>query len=187
MYLTRNWNEIMGPKDERLEAEENKTAKVSSYILLFGSVLSLYYSIMLNQVAYTTDSPILTGLGESVVPVQLPLTLTILIAGVATVIMQTKSGFFSSRKRFAEIDSMPWNYISAFAVFCGAVIGILTCVMRIVAEIQIVGFEHVAWLGDLAIGIIFFGMGFAIGFAAIALSIHDAIKRRREIERELEA
>ncbi len=187
MYLTRKWNEIMGPKDERLEAEENKTAKVSSYILLFGSVLSLYYSIMLNQVAYTTDSPILTGLGESVVPVQLPLTLTILIAGVATVIMQTKSGFFSSRKRFAEIDSMPWNYISAFAVFCGAVIGILTCVMRIVAEIQIVGFEHVAWLGDLAIGIIFFGMGFAIGFAAIALSIHDAIKRRREIERELEA
>ena len=187
MYLTRKWNEIMGPKDERLEAEENKTAKVSSYILLFGSVLSLYYSIMLNQVAYTTDSPILTGLGESVVPVQLPLTLTILIAGVATVIMQTKSGFFSSRKRFAEIDSMPWNYISAIAVFCGAVIGILTCVMRIVAVIQIVGFEHVAWLGDLAIGIIFFGMGFAIGFAAIALSIHDAIKRRREIERELEA
>lgn len=187
MYLTRKWNEIMGPKDERLEAEENKTAKVSSYILLFGSVLSLYYSIMLNQVAYTTDSPILTGLGESVVPVQLPLTLTILIAGVATVIMQTKSGFFSSRKRFAEIDSMPWDYVSIFAVFCGAVIGILTCTMRIVAEIQIVGFEHVAWLGDLAIGVIFFGMGFAIGFAAIALSIHDAIKRRREIERELEA
>ena len=59
--------------------------------------------------------------------------------------------------------------------------------MRIVAEIQIVGLDHVAWLGDLAIGVIFFGMGFAIGFAAIALSIHDAIKRRREIERELEA
>ena len=187
MYLTRKWNEIMGPKDERLEAEENKTAKVSSYILLFGSVLSLYYSIMLNQVAYTTDSPILTSLGENIIPVQLPLALTILVAGATTIAIQTKSGFFSSRKRFAEIDSMPWDYVSIFAVFCGAVIGILTCTMRIVAEIQIVGFEHVAWLGNLAIGVIFFGMGFALGFAAIALSIHDAIKRRREIERELEA
>lgn len=187
MYLARKWNEIMGPKDERLEAEVNKAAKVSANILLIGSILSLYYAIMLNQVAYTTDSPILTSLGENIIPVQLPLALTILIAGATTVAMQTKSGFFSSRKQFAEIDSMPWDYVAAFAVFCGAVIGILTCVMRIVAEIQIVGFEHVAWLGDLAIGVIFFGMGFAIGFAAIALSIHDAIKRRREIERELEA
>ena len=187
MYLARKWNEIMGPKDERLEAEVNKGAKVSANILLIGSILSLYYAIMLNQVAYTTDSPILTSLGENIIPVQLPLALTILIAGATTVAMQTKSGFFSSRKQFAEIDSMPWDYVAAFAVFCGAVIGILTCVMRIVAEIQIVGLDHVAWLGDLAIGVIFFGMGFALGFAAIALSIHDAIKRRREIERELEA
>ena len=187
MYLVRKWNEFMGPKDERLEAEENKTAKVSSYILLIGSILSLYYAIMLSQVAYTTDSPIFTSLGENVVPVQLPLALTILVAGAVTVAMQTKSGFFSSRKRFAEVDSIPWDYVAIFAIFCGAVIGVLTCAMRIVAEIQIVGFEHVAWLGDLAIGIIFFGMGFAIGFAAIALSIHDAIKRRLEIERELEA
>ena len=37
MYLVRKWNEIMGPKDERLEAEENKAAKVSGYILLIGS------------------------------------------------------------------------------------------------------------------------------------------------------
>ncbi len=187
MYLARKWNEIMGPKDERLEAEVNKAAKVSANILLIGSILSLCYAIMLNQVAYTSDSPILTSLGENIIPVQLPLALTTLIAGETTVAMQTKSGFFSSRKQFAEIDSMPWDYVAAFAVFCGAVIGILTCVMRIVAEIQIVGLDHVAWLGDLAIGVIFFGMGFALGFAAIALSIHDAIKRRREIERELEA
>ena len=187
MYLVRKWNEIMGPKDERLEAEVNKVAKGSDYILLIDSILSLYYAIMLNQVAYTTDSPILTSLGENIIPVQLPLALTILVAGATTIAIQTKSGFFSSRKRFAEIDSMPWDYVSIFAVFCGAVIGILTCTMRIVAEIQIVGFEHVAWLGNLAIGVIFFGMGFALGFAAIALSIHDAIKRRREIERELEA
>ena len=54
------------------------------------------------------------------------------------------------------------------------------------AEVQIVGLENVAWMGDLAIGIVFFIMGFLVGFAAITLTIHDAIKRRRALESELE-
>ncbi len=185
MYLTRKWNEIMGPKDERLEAEESKATKVSAYILLAGAVLSLYYAIMLDQVAYTTEHPILTNLGEKVIPVALPLTLTILAAGIVTVVIQTKAGTFSSRKRFAEVDSIPWDYVSISALLCGGVIGLLTCAMRIIAEVQIVGISRVAWLGDFAIGVVFFIMGFVIGFAAVALSIHSAIKRRQQIEREL--
>lgn len=35
-------------------------------------------------------------------------------------------------------------------------------------------------------GTIFFIMGFLVGFAAITLTIHDAIKRRRALESELE-
>ncbi len=186
MYLVRKWNEIMGPKDERLEAEESKVVKASAYILLAGSALSLYYAIMLTQVASTTDRPIMTALGESLVPVQIPLMLTILVAGAVSLSIQLRSGTFSSYKRFAEMDAIPWDYVSLFAVFCGVMMGVLTCGMRIVAEVQIVGVDHVAWLGDLAIGIVFFGMGFAIGFAAIACTIHDAIKRRRALEIELE-
>ncbi len=186
MYLTRKWNEIMGPKDERLEAEENKAMKAGANILLFGSIVSLYYAIMLSQVASTTDHPIMTVLGESLVPVQIPLMLTILAAGIVSMAIQLKAGAFSSYKRFAEVDNIPWGYVSLFAVFCGAVVGALTCGMRIVAEIQIVGVNNVAWLGDMAMGVVFFVMGFAIGFAAIACAIHNAVKRRREIERRLE-
>lgn len=115
MYLVRKWNEYMGPKDERLEAEGNKSTKAAAYILLVGSIVSLYYGIMVNQVASTTDHPVLTPLGESVVPVDLLLTLTILAAGV-----------------------------------------------------------------------VFFVMGFGLGFGAMALTIHDAIKCRHELERELQ-
>lgn len=100
--------------------------------------------------------------------------------------MQTRAGYFSSHKRFAEVDQVPWDFVSLFALFCGAIVGILTCGMRIVAEVQIVGLENVAWMGDLAIGIVFFIMGFLVGFAAITLTIHDAIKRRRALESELE-
>lgn len=186
MYLTRKWNEIMGPKDERLEAQECRSARASACILLVGATISLYYAIMLNQVASTTDRPILTELGETLVPVQALLTLTILVAGFASIGMQLKSGTFSSYKRFAEVDRIPWDYVALFAVFCGVVVGLLTSVMRIVAEAQIVGFANIAWAGDLAMGVVFFGMGFAVGFVAIACTIRDAIKRRHALERELE-
>lgn len=186
MYLIRKWNEYMGPKDERLEAEEGQATKASACILLAGCVLSLYYAIMVSQVASTTDHPVLTPLGEAVLPVQVPLTLTILAAGIIPLFMQMRKGMFSSYKRFAEIDSVPWDYVALFALFCGVVLGLLTGGMRILAEVQIVGVAGVSWLGDLAIGIVFFIMGFAVGFAAIALTIHDAIKRRRQIDRQLE-
>lgn len=186
MYLIRKWNEYMGSKDERLEAEENKSMKVASYILLVGSTMSLYYWIMVNQVANTTDHPVLTPLGASVVPVDLLLILTILAAGFASVGMQIRGGTFSSYKRYAEVDRIPWDYVASFALFCGAVLGVLTCGMRTLAEIQIVGIENVAWFGDLAIGVVFFFMGFVVGFVAISLTINDAIKRRRLLEDELQ-
>lgn len=185
MYLTRKWNEYMGPKDERLEAEEGKSMKVASYILLVGSVVSLYYWIMVNQVATTTDHPVLTPLGKSVVPVDLLLILTILAAGFASLGMQIRSGVVSCYKRYAEVDHIPWDYVVLFALFCGVILGILTGGMRILAEIQIVGLKNVAWFGDLAIGMVFFIMGFVVGFVAIALTMRDAIKRRQELEREL--
>lgn len=186
MNLIKRYNQIMGPKDERLEAEENKSMKVGGTILLIGSVLSLYYAIMLDQVSSTTGQPIFTALGEKLIPVHLLLVLAILVAGVVSLTMQTRAGYFSSHKRFAEVDQVPWDFVSLFALFCGAIVGILTCGMRIVTEVQIVGLENVAWMGDLAIGIVFFIMGFLVGFAAITLTIHDAIKRRRALESELE-
>lgn len=186
MNLIKRYNQIMGPKDERLEAEENKTMKVGATILLIGSVLSLYYAIMLEQVASTTDHPIFTALGEKLVPVHLLLVLTILIAGVVSLTMQTRAGYFSSRKRLAEVDRIPWDFVVLFALFCGAIVGILTGGMRILVEMQVLGIGNVAWLGDLAMGIVFFIMGFMAGFAAMALTINNAIKHRRAIESKLE-
>lgn len=186
MYLARKWNEIMGPKDERLEAQEGKTVKASAYILLAGSVISLYYGILLDQVSRTTDHPILTQLGESVVPVQWPLTLTILVAGCAAIAMQIRGGYFSPYTRVAGVDRVPWGYVAMMALACGAALGVLTSGMRVLAEIQIVGVENVAWFGDIAMGVVFFGMGFALGFLFTALAIREAIRRRRELEDEME-
>lgn len=186
MYLTQKWNEIMGPKDERLEIEENKSTKVGAFILLVGSVISMYYAIMLDQVANTTEHPLFTELGAQVVPVYALLTVTILVAGAVSIGMQIRAGMFSSYKRVAEVDAIPWDYVALVAVVCGAILGVLTCIMRIVAEIQIVGIAHVAWGGDIAMGVVYFIMGFGLGFLFMAATIHDAIKRRHQLEAELE-
>ena len=44
----------------------------------------------------------------------------------------------------------------------------------------------VAVLVNLAIGIVFFAIAFGLGLACFALVFHDAIKRRQQMERELE-
>ena len=65
--------------------------------------------------------------------------------------------------------------------------GVLTCALRIVAEIQIVGVGNVAWMGDVAMGVVFFIIGFAVGLGAFALAFNDAIKNRQRLEAELES
>lgn len=186
MYFSRKWNEIMGPKDERLASEENKAMRTMANILLVGTIVALYYNIELQQVANVTDNPVLTPLGQNADLTQLILTLTVIIACAASISMQTKSGFFSSRKRFAEVDCIPWDFVALASLAGGLIVGALTSCMRILAEVQIVGFGNVMWLGDLAIGLFFFVLAFVLCFAFFSLSIRDAIKQRRKIESELE-
>lgn len=81
MKIIDRWNEIMGPKDERLAAEANRCAAIGYTILIIGSALCLYYGIMLNQVAETTGHPLLTPLGQSVFPVDTALLIVILARG----------------------------------------------------------------------------------------------------------
>ena len=82
MKIIDRWNEIMGPKDERLAAEANRCAAIGYTILIIGSALCLYYGIMLNQVAETTGHPLLTPLGQSVFPVDTALLIVILGSGL---------------------------------------------------------------------------------------------------------
>ena len=182
MSLMRKWNEFMGPKDERLVAEENKAYRLMANIFLVGTALTLYYGIALHQVSDITEHPVFTPLGESVDLTQILLTLTILVACIPTVVMQTRQGFFTSRTRLSGIDHVPWGYVAVVSLLGGLAVGILACGMRVIAEIQIVGLGDVMWFGDFAIGIVFFVVGFVLCFAAISYTIHDAIKRRLAIE-----
>ena len=186
MKIIDRWNEFMGPKDERLTAEANRCAAVGYAILIIGSALCLYYGIMLNQVAETTGHPLLTPLGQSVFPVDTALLIIILASGLISTYLQVRSGTFDTHTRIAQSDRIPWDYVALVSLLCGLGLGVTTTVMRILAEVQIVGVENVTWGGDIAMGIVYFTLAFFLAFGLFAATFHSAIDRRRPLERELE-
>ena len=160
MKIIDRWNEFMGPKDERLTAEANRCAAVGYAILIIGSALCLYYGIMLNQVAETTGHPLLTPLGQSVFPVDTALLIIILASGLISTYLQVRSGTFDTHTRIAQSDRIPWDYVALISLLCGLGLGVTTTVMRILAEVQIVGVENVTWGGDIAMGVVYFTLAF---------------------------
>ena len=172
MKIIDRWNEFMGPKDERLTAEANRCAAVGYAILIIGSALCLYYGIMLNQVAETTGHPLLTPLGQSVFPVDTALLIIILASGLISTYLQVRSGTFDTHTRIAQSDRIPWDYVALVSLLCGLGLGVTTTVLRILAEVQIVGVENVTWGGDIAMGIVYFTLAFFLAFGLFAVAQH---------------
>lgn len=186
MKIIDRWNEYLGPKDERLTAEGNRCASIGFTILLIGASLALYYGIMLDQVANTTDHAILTPLGQSVFPATGVLSIAIVAAAVTSIYLEMRAGIVSNRSRIAQTDRIPWDYVALLSLLCGIALGAVSTVMRIIAEIQIVGIGEVAWFGDIAIGVVYFVLAFVLSLILIGALFRDAIRRRHELERELE-
>ncbi len=186
MSLIKKWETYMGPKDERLVAESNRIMRIGYTILLAGTALALYYGLMLTQVASTTDTPIFTALGERVFPLDKVLLIVFVLGTFIPCGMFMRSGITTERNRYAQVDYVPWNYVVQMSLLCALIIGVLSAGMRIVAEIQIVGLGQVAWIGDIAMGFVFAGMGFAIGMVAISASFKAAIENRKKLDEELD-
>ena len=178
MNLIKRWNDFMGPKDERLESESNRCMRVGYTLLLAGAGIAAYYGVMVNQVADTTGTPIYTSIGENVFPVSGVVAVAILISCLITLGMQMKAGIVDEHVRMATIDHVPWGFCVIIGVISGAILGVITATMRMLAEIQIVGIENVTWAGDLAIGVVFFVMAFVLGTFGTAAYIKSAIVGR---------
>ncbi|MEI3377651.1 MAG: hypothetical protein V8R08_07500 [Coriobacteriales bacterium] len=112
--------------------------------------------------------------------------IVVLISCVVPLALQLRAGILSDRSRYASVDSIPWGFAAMLSLVCATLVGVLTCGMRMIAEIQIVGFEQVTWFGDIAMGIVFFTMAFCLAMFFTAASFKGAIKNRQRLEKELE-
>lgn len=150
MKIIDRWNEFMGPKDERLTAEANRCAAVGYAILIIGSALCLYYGIMLNQVAETTGHPPAHAARAIGLPGRHRPAHHHSRLGAHLHLPAGAQRHLRHPYAHRPIGSHPLDYVALISLLCGLGLGVTTTVMRILAEVQIVGVENVTWGGDIA-------------------------------------
>lgn len=186
MNLIKRWNEYMSPKDPRLQTQANRCVRVGYYIFLIGIILCLYYMMWVDQIATANNVEMYTSASASVIPMWLLLTILLIIGVVVPLALQILLGISGKYGRTARVERIPWDFVARFGLVFGIGVGLLTCIMRMIAEIQVIGFGEVSWLGNIAMGFVFLIMGFLVGFAVMALLFREAIKRRHKLRRKRE-
>lgn len=186
MDLIRKYNEFMGPKDERLEAESSRYLRIGYAIFTVGCLLCIYYGVIVSQVASVAEVELYTAAGQRMMPLYELLMVVTIVALLVPCVLQARAGIVSEHARYAQADAIPWDIVVASAFIAATVVGVLTAGFRMLAEVQIVGIQNVMWLGDIAVGVVFFVMVYVLTFVFMGLMFREAIKRRQRLEAQLE-
>ena len=182
--LKEQWDSYVGPKDERLVAEENRLyAKLARALLVIGLV-SVFYGNALHRAAGMFGDPAIKGKLYGAFPSEMVLCIGIIIVCTWYTSSLTKQGVISDN-RFAEVDSFPAGYfalcsaLGALAAFVGAF------VVEALAQAQFAGFGGVYWAANAAMAAIFAIVVFVACMVGFWLYFRDAKRNRRRIEAEL--
>ena len=181
--IVQKWREYVGPKDERLVAEEGKMYKTGYILLSFGILAILIYGIMAQQVAWVhagANEPF--NLFAS--PIDMAMLLWVAVVSLVCVGHQTRKGYVDTN-RFGQTDAFPLGYFALIAAMTGGASAIIVAAMRCVAELQIVPAQEVFWGADLAVGVVFGVLIFAATLLAFYLSFKSAKASRVKIEESL--
>lgn len=155
MKLLEQWRHYMSPADERVERETNRIYKYGFYLLVIGALATLYYAEALKQVAYVNNLTLETETMSTVVPVEWLLIAVLLVSACTCVVLMCRKGFISGG-RFAETDTFPTDYFAACSALAALATSVGAVALRVAAEVQLVGLSRVMWIGDIAIGVVYF-------------------------------
>lgn len=182
--LVKKWRLYVGPKDERLEAEESRIYRIGFMLLSFGMLVFFLYDMMAGQVTWVHDDA--TGAPTMFSsPTLAAAFVWFLIVMVACIVMQTRKGFVDVN-RFGQTDRFPKGYFSLIAGISGTICAIVVFAMRSIAEMQIVALDEVFWLPNLATGVVTGIMVFGATLALFYGSFHRAKKKRIQLESALD-
>lgn len=183
--LIAQWNAYVGPKDERLVAEENRlNAKLAKALLAIG-IVSMYYGNALHRAAGMFSDTSVGSKYFMAFPPEMIMSLGIIIACSLFTGALTKQGVIADN-RFAEVDTCPIGYfalcsaIGAGLVFAGAF------VLEALAQAQFVGFGGVYWMANAVLAFFIAAFVFIGSLIGLVLYYRDAKKNRKRIEAELE-
>lgn len=177
MQIAKEIARLRGLEDERLVAEKNAIYAKGFIALSLGTALVLCYQFMLDQVSSVEEVPLQTPVGQALVQPALLLLIVLMATCIACCIAQCAKGF-ADTNQYGEADRFPAEHYLTLSGLLSAAFALVIAGLRIVAEWQIMGFDAILWLPDLAVGIVF-GTMFFVMLSALFYASFVAAKRRR--------
>lgn len=185
-HLKAKWDSNVGPKDERLVAEENRLyAKMAKALLGIG-ILSMFYGNALRRAAGMFDDAALGSKYYTTFPPEMIVGIGIIICCALHTSSLTKQGIITTESRFAEVDACPTGFFAIYAALASVLVFASAFVLESFAQMQFDGLNGVYWMSNLALALFMAGIVFVGSLAALVLYYHDAKKNRKRIEAELE-
>lgn len=184
--LIAQWEAYVGPKDERIVAEENRAYSKLAKALLAISIVAAYYDNALRRAASMFNDSALGSKYLDAFPPHLVLSIGIVISCALFSSSLTKKGIIASN-RFAEVDHCPTDYFALCSGMGAAAILVCCFVVECLAQAQFVGLAGVYWIANLCIGCVVATLVFILSLAAMVLDYRHARKNLNRIEAELDA
>lgn len=185
MKLIDQWKTYVGPTDERIEAEANRIYKRGFVMLILGFLVIMYYDTMVRQVAAMAS---FDATGSATVEFDLfgtILSVWMVFTCLVCVIIQCRKGYVE-QNRFAEVDEFPSGYFALVSVIVAVVMGLAVALMRVFAEIQVLGLGAVT--GDTWLIAAVFGASLAlIVFVLLMVSSYLVFRAAKRSRKKLEA
>ena len=183
--LKDQWNAYVGPKDERLVAEENRLyAKLAKALLVIG-IISMYYGNALHRAAGMFSDTSIGSKFYSAFPPEMIMSLGIIIACTMFTSSLTKQGIIADN-RFAEVDTCPTGYFAICSAIGAGIVFFGAFVLEVLAQAQFVGFGGVYWVANATLALFIAAIVFIGSLIGLVLYFRDAKKNRKRIEAELD-
>ena len=184
--LQQQWNQYVGPKDERIEAEMNRLYKVGFIMLALGWLMLLYYDMLLQQVA-AMESVDTTGAGFISIGFSSAASFGwILLTCLVLIVMQCRRGFMDVN-RFGETETFPAGYFALVSAGVGVGLSLVVMLLRVLANVQVTGgADGMIWIIGLFVGGGSGVMVFLLCLLAFYLSFCSAKRNRRRLAREFD-
>lgn len=182
MGLLEKWKSYVGPKDERIEAENNRIYKIGFIMVMGGYVVSLYYSMMLKQIAMLNE---LEASGQATLVFEAPgvlFNVFFIVTCLVCVVLQCRRGFTDSN-RFGEAEVFPSGYYGLISGVAAVSTGLMAGLLRALAEFQLSSRYGISWAADVFVGVSLAVMLFVLLYGSFYLTFRAAKRRRETLER----
>ncbi|GEM_PF-3999364 len=183
MNTIRSWMKYLEIADEREEIETNRITRRAFFAMTFLVIFLAIYLMMLSQVAEAHNLDLAPYQFFS--QITIALCVIVIVCCAYTTWTQAKQGIMGY-PRFVNSEKFPVDYLLKFDLVFSGVFALVVWAFRDIAEVSLVGFDQVYWVGNLAVGMLFALGVFACVILVFYVVYKEAKKQQAQIMKDLD-